>query len=56
MQYKIYITLSLAPPEDPEWEDCGHPTPEDALDFLVAELTYRVGHMPAGLVLETEIN
>lgn len=55
MQHKIYITISLAPDSDPEWEDCEHENAEDALSFLVAELTYRVGHLPAGLVLETEI-
>ena len=44
----LTIELSIAPADDPSWndEDSDFVDRDDAVEFLISEMRYRLGHMP----------
>ena len=54
MIFKLYLTINIAHPDSPEWEDIEE-TPESVIEQLMGDIRYRVGHMPEGYISEEEI-
>jgi hypothetical protein len=56
MEYKIYLTFEVSPPDDPEWEWCDYGAePDEIAECFVRDIQYRLGHIPGGKILEYEI-